>query len=77
MNKDLLIEILSHREPELVKLFEDGTPKNIGSDTGNHIRSILTDEFLATGLEDPDGNNINNRGKAIEQLIDHIGNLIW
>ncbi|WP_374718090.1 hypothetical protein [Neobacillus sp.] len=52
MNKDLLIEILSNREPELVKLFEDGTPKNIGSDTGNHIRSILTDEFLATGLEE-------------------------
>ncbi|GAA4078265.1 hypothetical protein [Amphibacillus indicireducens] len=75
MNKILLVEILSKREPELVKYFSNNLINEIDEDLGNHIRNILNDEFLETGMDDPDGVIINKRGKEIEELIDYVGNL--
>jgi membrane protease YdiL (CAAX protease family) len=75
MNRTLLVEILSKREPELVTYFSKNLIKEIDEDLGNHIRSILTEEFLETGMDDPDGVIINKRGKEIEELIDYVGNL--
>lgn len=75
MNKTLLVEILSKREPELVKYFTNNLTIEIDEDLGNHIRNVLNDEFLETGMEDPDGYIINKRGKEIKELIDYVGNL--
>ena len=75
MNITLLKEILNKREPGLVYLFESDLYKTIDADLGNHIRGILTDEFCDTGMNDPEGNEINERGLQIEKLIDDVGNL--
>lgn len=75
MNKILLVEILSKREPELVRYFSNNLINKIDEDLGNHIRNILNDEFLETGMDDPNGVIINKRGKEIEELIDYAGNL--
>lgn len=75
MNLKLLKEILNKHEPDLVNIFESDLYKEIDADLGNHIRNILGDEFVETGMNDSLGNEINERGREIEQLIDDIGNL--
>ncbi|KGA96377.1 hypothetical protein AJ85_09700 [Alkalihalobacillus alcalophilus ATCC 27647 = CGMCC 1.3604] len=75
MNIKLLEEIILKREPGLYSAIIENKLKNIDSDSGNHIRSILTDELLETGMDDSEESNINARGIAIEKLIDDVGNL--
>ncbi|UTR16834.1 hypothetical protein MM221_10150 [Salipaludibacillus sp. LMS25] len=75
MDIKLLEEIVLKREPELINVIKDSNLENINSDSGNHIRGILTDELIETGMDDSEDSNINARGKAIEKLIDDVGNL--
>lgn len=76
MNKKLLEEIILKQEPKLMDAIKENNLENINLDRGNHIRSVLTDELMETGMDDSEDSNINERGKAIEELIDDIGNLV-
>ena len=73
MNLELLKEIISKHEPNLVSLFENEQYKTIDTNLGNRIIEILGDELCETGMTNKkDEITVNNRGKEIEQLIYNV-----
>ena len=73
MNILLLEEILSKREPKILDIIKGENLNKIDESNGYQVRSILTDELLETGMDDND--KVNERGLAIEKLIDDVGRI--
>ena len=70
----ILREVIAARCPTINKSLSPDGVLSVGYDESFNVRQALTDELCDTGLDEHD--EPNERGHAIEQLIDIVGRAV-
>jgi hypothetical protein len=72
-DKEMLREIIWRRRPRLATLVVNVENGQLSEDAREEIREVLAEELCSAGLDPSDAPN--QRGLAIERLIDEVGYL--